>query len=57
MLTDVKGAEQNGIDILYVSGGIHASEYGDVLAPDPALLAAFLRKHGHRPVAVMPRLK
>lgn len=57
VLTDVKGAEQNGIDVLYVSGGIHASEYGEVLAPDPALLAAFLRQHGHDPVAVMPRLR
>ena len=57
VLTDVKGAEQNGIDMLYVSGGIHASEYGDVLAPDPGLLGAFLRQHGHDPVAVMPRLR
>ena len=57
VLTDVKGAEQNGIDMLYVSGGIHAGEYGEALAPDMALLAAFLEKHGHRPVAVMPRLK
>ena len=43
--------------MLYVSGGIHAGEYGEALAPDMALLAAFLEKHGHRPVAVMPRLK
>ena len=35
MLTDVKGADDNGIDVLYVSGGIHAGEYGDVDDPDP----------------------
>ena len=35
MLTDVKGADDNGIDVLYVSGGIHAREYGDVDNPDP----------------------
>lgn len=57
VLTDVKGAEQNGIDILYVTGGIHAREYGETIEPDPDLLAAFLEKHGHRPVAVIPRLR
>jgi HAD superfamily hydrolase (TIGR01459 family) len=57
MLTDIKGAADNGIDVLYVSGGIHAGEYGDVDNPDPAALAAFLEAHGRRPVAVIPRLK
>ena len=57
MLTDVKGADDNGIDVLYVSGGIHAKEYGDVDSPDPQALAAFLEAHGRRPVAVTPRLK
>ena len=57
VLTDVKGAEQNGIDVLYVTGGIHAREYGETLEPDPALLATFLEKHGHHPVAVIPRLR
>ena len=57
MMTDVKGAADNGIDVLYVSGGIHARDYGDPLQPDPARLAAFLQKHGYRPVAVIPRLR
>jgi HAD superfamily hydrolase (TIGR01459 family) len=57
VLTDVKGADQNGIDILYVSGGIHAQEYGETLNPDAALLLAFLDRHGQRPVAAIPRLK
>jgi HAD superfamily hydrolase (TIGR01459 family) len=56
MLTDVKGAASNGFDVLYVSGGIHAAEYGGELAPDRERLAAFLDKHGYRPVAVIPRL-
>ena len=44
MMTDIKGASDNGFDVLYVSGGIHARDYGDPLAPDPDLLAAFLRQ-------------
>jgi HAD superfamily hydrolase (TIGR01459 family) len=57
MMTDVKGATDNGFDVLYVSGGIHARDYGDALQPDPAMLAVFLEKHGYRPVAVIPRLR
>lgn len=57
MFTDVKGAADNGIDVLYVSGGIHARDYGDPNSPDPELLAAFLDKHGYSPVATIPRLR
>lgn len=57
MMTDVKGAADNGFDVLYVSGGIHARDYGDSLQPDAARLAAFLEKHGYRPVATIPRLR
>ncbi len=57
VLTDLKGADQNGIDALYVSGGIHARDYGEALEPDPVRLAAFLAKHGHAPVAIIPRLR
>src|SRR5690606_3768923 len=49
VLTDVKGAADNGLDVLYVSAGIHAAEYGPAHAPNPAALAAFLDKHGYRP--------
>ena len=56
MLTDIKGAADNGFDVLYVSGGIHAGDYVAPLSPDPARLAAFLDRHGYRPVAVIPRL-
>jgi HAD superfamily hydrolase (TIGR01459 family) len=57
MMTDIKGAADNGIDALYISGGIHAREHGDTLDPDMAMLAAFLDRHGYRPVATMPRLQ
>ncbi|MBI1621133.1 TIGR01459 family HAD-type hydrolase [Aquamicrobium zhengzhouense] len=57
VLTDVKGGVNNGIDVLYVSGGIHAADYGDALSPDPERLASFLDKHGFAPVAVIPRLR
>jgi HAD superfamily hydrolase (TIGR01459 family) len=57
MMTDVKGAEDYGLDILYVSAGIHAGEYGDPHEPDEQLLAEFLARHGHHPVAVIPRLR
>lgn len=57
MLTDVKGAADYGIDVLYVTGGIHARDYGEVLNPDMALLSEFLHRHGQSPVAVIPRLR
>jgi HAD superfamily hydrolase (TIGR01459 family) len=57
MMTDVKGGADNGFDVLYVSGGIHARDYGEPLTPDPERLAAFLGKHGYDPVAVIPRLR
>lgn len=57
MLTDVKGAADQGIDVLYVSGGIHARDYGDAASPDLALLSDFLARHGRTPVAVIPRLR
>lgn len=56
ILTDVKGAEAAGIDVLYVSGGIHAREYGESADPDLDRLVAFLERHGHTPVATIPRL-
>ncbi len=56
MLTDVKGAEQNGFDVLYISGGIHARDYGDPAHPDRGELARFLVKHGSSPVGYMPKL-
>ena len=46
VLTDIKGASDNGIDALYVSGGIHARDYGHPDDPEPEKLQAFLDRHG-----------
>ena len=57
ILTDVKGAVDNGFDLLYVTAGIHAHEYAGDGGPDADKLAAFLGSHGYEPVATIPRLK
>ena len=57
MLTDVKGAVDNAVDVLYVSAGIHAREYGPSHAPDVAMLGTFLAKHSANPVGVIPMLR
>jgi HAD superfamily hydrolase (TIGR01459 family) len=57
VLTDVKGAADFGLDVLYISGGIHAGDYGEAHSPDPQKLAGFLSHHGYAPVAFMPRLR
>ena len=56
MPTDVKGAQDAGLDLLYISGGIHARDYAAKNGPDWNILTAFLDKHGATPVATMPRL-
>jgi HAD superfamily hydrolase (TIGR01459 family) len=57
MPTDVRGAADAGLDLLYISAGIHSAEYGEADAPDPSRLAAFLEREGARPRAWMPRLR
>lgn len=57
MLTDIKGASDNGFDALYVSGGIHARDYGHPDNPEPDRLQAFLDSHGFDIVATMPKLR
>lgn len=57
MLTDIKGAADNGLDVLYVSGGVHARDYGHPDEPEPARLQAFLDRHGYHPVAMMTKLR
>lgn len=57
VLTDIKGAANAGIDALYVSAGIHASEYGDRANPDMQRMRAFLESHGPLPRYTMPALR
>ena len=57
MFTDVEGEARPGMDVLYVSGGIQAREYGETLNPDRAAPRAFLDSHERLLVATMPRLR
>lgn len=56
MPTDIKGAKDYGLDVLYVSGGIHAAEYGPVEDPIGAQVQDFLKLNDASPVAYLPRL-
>ena len=57
MLTDIKGAVDAGIDVLFVSGGIHFREYGPTAdAPDRTRLTAFFAQHGLWPAASIAKL-
>ena len=56
MPTDVRGAQDAALPLLYVSAGIHSAEYGDPDSPDPERLSAFLDAHGADPTHTMPRL-
>jgi HAD superfamily hydrolase (TIGR01459 family) len=56
ILTDVKGAVDQGIDLLFITGGIHAREYAGAGGPDAARLDAFFGQHGYAPVAAATRL-
>ncbi|WP_265516625.1 TIGR01459 family HAD-type hydrolase [Nitratireductor luteus] len=57
VLTDVKGGVNMGIDVLFVTAGIHAVEYRHNDAPDRQMMNAFLEKHGLMPVAAIERLR
>lgn len=56
LLTDIRGADNAGIDALFISDGIHAAEFGPPDAPDPARIAARLKEEKTRALAWMPRL-
>jgi len=56
MPTDVKGAQDFGLDVLYISAGIHAAEYMAAEKTDEAKLTAFLKSEGATPKWWMPRL-
>ncbi len=51
VLTDVKGAADYGLDVLYISGGVHAADYAADGNVDFDRMNAFLQKHGHAPIA------
>lgn len=54
--TDVKGAWGQGLDVLMVTAGIHAADFGPADAPDPALVAKRAAIEGVVVKAALPRL-
>lgn len=56
MGTDVQGALGQGLDLLYISSGIHAAEYVEDGRTNEARLAAFLAHHEAGARYWMPRL-
>ena len=56
MPTDVRGALNYGLDLLYISGGIHAKEYTLNGETDEAILNAYLERENAAPKWWMPRL-
>lgn len=56
LTTDVKGAMDYGLDLLFVSDGIHAREYGAPGKPDYVKMEAHLDGFGAHPVATMMKL-
>jgi len=54
--TDVRGAVARQLDVVFVTGGIHAALFGDSASPDVVAVRAFLAKAGLGARALMPRL-
>lgn len=57
MPTDVKGAQDFGLDLLYISDGIHTAQYTDSARVHDGRLESFLRQHGASPIGWMQRLR
>ncbi len=58
IFTDIQGGIGEGIDTLFVSGGLESMRFGDdPERPDPALLRGWLDDHGARPTHVIGRLR
>ncbi len=55
--TDIRGAQGEGIDALFITGGLEAHRFGaDPARPDPAALAAWLSAESLSPRYTMGRL-
>ncbi len=55
--TDIRGAVDNDISVLFVTGGIHAADFGPPAAPDGERVAARLAAEGLSAVAYIPALR
>lgn len=56
MRTDLRGAFEQGFDCLFLTGGIHASEFGSARNPNPARVAEFFQAAPFPAVGWMARL-
>lgn len=54
--TDIKGAYQEELDVLFITGGIHAADFGPVDTPDEMRVKARLAEEGMTATAAIPRL-
>ena len=54
--TDAVGAAAFGVDLLFVTGSIHADELDAFGAPDPRAVRALVAPSGARLAGFMPRL-
>jgi HAD superfamily hydrolase (TIGR01459 family) len=56
LFTDIKGAHDYGIDVLYIAAGVHMHEYARDDMINEAEMQDFVTQHGFAPVASMARL-
>lgn len=54
--TDIRGACSQGIDVLFVTAGIHAADFGPTNEPDEGLIRRRLTEEGFNARAALPRL-
>ena len=54
--TDLRGAQNFGLDALFVTGGIHAESFGDRSEPDPMAIQKCLNTAGVTAVGYVPGL-
>ena len=55
--TDLKGAKGEDLDILFVTGGIHAANFGPTEQPDSSAVARFLSEEQLAARAFLPHLQ
>ncbi len=56
-VTDLRGALGAGLDVLFVTAGIHVAEFGPPDRPDPGRIGAFLAKNGVAARACITKLR
>ena len=56
-VTDLRGAVGAGLDVLFVTAGIHVAEFGQPDRPDPGRISAFLAKNGVAARACITKLR